>query len=87
MTTIIVKEINQHTFQVTVDAGSTTQHEVNVDEAYAQKLTNGKISAAKLVKQSFEFLLERESNNSILRRFNLSVISHYFPEYESIISK
>ncbi len=87
MATIDVKEINQNTFQVTITAGSTTQHEVTVDSAYAQKLTNNTISTAALVKKSFEFLLERESNTSILRHFDLTVISRYFPEYESTIKQ
>jgi hypothetical protein len=87
MATINVKEVNLHTFHVTVSGGSTTEHEVNVDPSYAQQLSKGKISTAELVKKSFEFLLERESNNSILRRFDLSVISRYFPEYEHAISK
>jgi hypothetical protein len=34
------------------------------------------------VEESFRFLLEREPKESILRRFNLTVISRYFPEYE-----
>ena len=40
-----------------------------------------------LIKASFEFLLERESNNSILSQFDLKVITHYFPEYEKEIKK
>jgi hypothetical protein len=87
MTTIDVKALNEKTFMVTVHAGSTTQHEVNVEPAYAQKITGGKISTMELVRQSFEFLLERESNSSILRRFDLSVINHYFPEYEREINQ
>ena len=35
-----------------------------------------------LVKNSFEFLLAREPNTSILREFDLSIISAYFPDYE-----
>ena len=38
-----------------------------------------------LIKKSFEFLLERESKESILRKFNLKVINQYFPEYEQEI--
>lgn len=86
MATIDVKEINQQTFHVTVNSSNTTEHEVNVDPSYAQQLSKGKISTVELVKKSFEFLLERESNNSILRRFDLSVIGRYFPEYEREIS-
>lgn len=86
MATINVKEINEKTFQVTIAAQSTTTHEVNVEPAYAQKLTAGKISTAELVKKSFKFLLERESNNSILKHFDLTVINTYFPEYEQNIT-
>jgi len=39
------------------------------------------------VRRSFEFLLERESKDSILARFDLSVISRYFPEYEREIKR
>lgn len=87
MTEIQLIVINEQTYKVTVVSGHTTTHEVNVDKAYAQKLTAGKISTAELVKKSFEFLLERESNNSILRCFDLSVIAQYFPEYEREIVK
>jgi hypothetical protein len=37
---------------------------------------------ADLVRRSFEFLLEREPPESILRRFDLAVIQRYFPEYD-----
>ncbi|MDX2343195.1 MAG: hypothetical protein QNL12_05390 [Acidimicrobiia bacterium] len=40
-----------------------------------------------LVEKSFEFLLERESNTSILSSFELPVIDRYFPEYETTITK
>lgn len=87
MTEISVTGIDGNTYQVTVSSSATTTHEVNVQPAYAQKLTSGKITTAELVKKSFEFLLERESNGSILRRFDLSVIANYFPEYEREIIK
>ena len=35
-----------------------------------------------LLKRSSEFLLEHEPKESILRQFDLSDISRYFPEYE-----
>lgn len=38
-----------------------------------------------LIEKSFEFLLDRESNTSILSTFDLPVIARYFPEYESKI--
>jgi hypothetical protein len=87
MTEISVTAIDGNTYQVSVSANSRTTHEVNVQHAYANKLTGGKTNTADLVKKSFEFLLERESNTSILRRFDLSEIANYFPEYEREIIK
>jgi hypothetical protein len=74
-------------YQVTVESGSTTQHTVTVTPEYWQRLTGGRVPAETLVEKSFEFLLERESNNSILRSFDLPVIQRYFPEYERTISE
>lgn len=87
MAKITVKEINQQTFRVTVLSNSTTEHDVNVEPAYAKRLCHDKLTTAELVEKSFEFLLARESNTSILRRFDLKVISNYFPEYEAEMAK
>lgn len=83
---ITVQEIDSATFKVTVEKGTTTTHTVTVSQAYYEKLTNKGVKPEELVKQSFVFLLERESNSSILRSFDLPVISRYFPEYEKTIS-
>lgn len=80
-----VKQLDGLTFEVTVDGSSSTIHIVTVQPQYANKLTIGRISTSQLVKYSFEFLLERESNTSIMRTFDLSVIARYFPEYENAI--
>lgn len=82
---IHVKALSPTTFEVTVQARTTTTHLVEVPTAYAQQLTGGHTDVATLVERSFEFLLEREPNTSILRRFDLAVIGHYFPEYERVI--
>ncbi len=82
---ITVKKINEATFEVTVKSRTVTTHKVTVKPSYYKKLTGGRVAAEMLVKKSFEFLLERESNTSILRKFDLPVIGHYFPEYESTI--
>jgi hypothetical protein len=84
---VIVKEINQQSFHVTIIASSTTTHEVTVSPSYAKQLCRPNQTTAALIEQSFAFLLARESNTSILRRFDLSVISRYFPEYESEMTK
>ena len=73
-------------FEVRVAANTITHHKVFVAQDYYQKLTGGRISAQELVEKSFEFLLSREPNTSILSEFNLKVIASYFPEYEQQIS-
>lgn len=86
MTVINVIVLNEHNYQITVIDKSTTTHQVSVQPDYALKLTAGKITTEQLVKNSFEFLLEREPNTSTLRNFDLSAIARYFPEYERIIA-
>jgi len=82
---ITVDKIDEGTFMVTVESKSTTTHTVRIDQPYYERLTGGRVSAEKLVEKSFEFLLEREGNTSILRSFDLPVIGRYFPEYETTI--
>ncbi len=63
------------------------EYKVILDDKYWQELTGGKTSKEELIKNSFNFLLERESKESILSRFDLRIISQYFPEYEQEIKK
>ena len=84
---IEVEKKDKDEFKVIVTyEGVNTEHNVSLDDAYYQKLTGGKITKEELIKRSFEFLLMRESNQSILSSFDLSVINRYFPEYEDEIS-
>ncbi|HEY8118593.1 MAG TPA: hypothetical protein VIE91_05090 [Methylophilaceae bacterium] len=87
MPTISVKKLDELTFEVTVQSSNSTTHLVTVPTSYAEKLTQGRTPVDKLIELSFGFLLERESNTSILRRFDLPVIANYFPEYEQTIKK
>jgi len=83
---ITVEKINASTFKVTVKgSNTTTNHTVSLSPSYYKELTGGKISEEDLVENSFEFLLERESNTSILSSFDLPVIGRYFPAYENSI--
>ena len=77
------------TFTVQVEeTNGQTRHSVNLSQRDFDELTNGKpTSPEELVKKSFEFLLERESKNQILRQFELPVIGRYFPEYPTEIRK
>lgn len=85
---IEVEKIDQFKFRVRIsEAGSETTHDVNVSQKDYAKLTNSKVQTEELVRRSFEFLLEREPKESILARFDLSMISRYFPEYEREIKR
>jgi hypothetical protein len=84
---IKVTPLKDSQFEVEVSSRSTTQHRVTVHPEYARKLAREGEDTASLVLRSFEFLLARESNTSILRSFDLSVIARYFPEYESEIQR
>ena len=77
MAQIEVLKQDAETFRVVVEAKTRTTHTVTLKDSYHQKLTGGKV----------EFLLERESNISILSHFELPVIARYFPEYEKAIVK
>lgn len=75
------------TCAVSVDDGhgAPTDHEVAVAAADLERLAPGDDGPDGLVRRSFEFLLRRESKESILRRFDLMVIAGCFPEYERTI--
>ena len=64
------------------DAGATT-HEVVVMSEVLGRLAPGDLEPTSLVRASFEFLLDREPRESILRAFELPVIGRYFPEWEA----
>jgi len=78
---ILINELSDGEFQVTVNAKNPSSHNVTLTDETHQNLTNGKASKKELIEFSFIFLLKRESNTSILSSFELSVISEYFPEY------
>jgi len=67
------------TADVTVRSATMTTHRVRISRAEHAKYGDGDV--ADLVRRSFAFLLERETNTSILREFSLSTIERYFPEY------
>lgn len=61
-------------------------YDVGVTAEDAGRLAPG-VDPATLVRESFAFLLERESPASILARFDLPVIASYFPEYPAEIKR
>jgi len=68
-----------HVALVSVRDRATTTHRVRISRAERERYGGGDV--AELVRRSFEFLLAREPNTSILREFDLATIERYFPEY------
>jgi hypothetical protein len=62
-----------------------TRHEITLARDLLARLAPGE-SAETFVTRCFGFLLERESKESILRHFDVSVIGRYFPEFEKTIA-
>jgi hypothetical protein len=67
---------------VSAEAGSTT-HDVSVTTTDALDLAAATTTDAveRLVFETFDFLLEREPQESILRSFDITVAERYFPDY------
>ena len=82
---IEISKIDNEIFEVTLTKDSITTHRVKLSSKVYKKLSGSKISKIELIKKSFKFLLERESNESILKEFNLEIIETYFPEYPIFI--
>jgi hypothetical protein len=67
--------------------GHANTYAVTVSSAELARFAPGATDPQRLVTASFEFLLERESKESILSRFAVSVIERYFPDYPREIER
>lgn len=74
MADIAIRCVEGRTYEVTVDG--TSRHRASVPARFGDE------DLERVVRVSFEFLLEREPASSILPEFSLDVIGRYFPEYE-----
>ncbi len=83
---IKITEIEKDKFLVEVSDNVKTSHNVVINDKVYKQLTNGVISKSELLEKSFEFLLDREPNTSILTNFEIQIISHYFSDYAYCVS-
>ena len=68
-------------FEVVVREGKgETRHHVTMSRETCEKLTAGTHTPERCLEAAFRFLLDREPKESILGRFDVEVISRYFPE-------
>ncbi len=84
MSEISVKPAGGNVYQVTVTAdGASTVHKVTASPGDMEAL--GGATPEVLIDASFRFLLDREPKESIMREFDLTIISRFFPEYPTRI--
>ncbi len=67
------------------DEGGATRHRVSVSRDELERFGRAGEAPESLVQRSMAFLLEREPKESIMRRFDLTVITRFFPEYAARI--
>ena len=84
MAEISVSETGPRAFRVDLDG---TVHSVTVPEDLIEEMRLPEDDLERVVRESFEFLLEREPASSIMREFSLDVIPTYFPEYKEELPK
>ncbi|MGD9541767.1 MAG: hypothetical protein AB7V61_12660 [Methylocystis sp.] len=63
------------------ERSSETRHRVTLSQMDFERMSGG-ADAESFIDAAFRFLLDREAKESILARFDVSVIAHYFPEFE-----
>ncbi len=84
MAEISVSETGPRAFEVDLDG---TVHNVTVPEDLIEEMGLPEDDLGRVVRESFEFLLEREPASSIMREFSLDVIPTYFPGYKEELPK
>ena len=71
-------------FSVVVrDGNGETRHRVTAAREICERLTGGASTPDRFIEAAFCFLLDREPKEAILARFDVTVISRYFPEFEA----
>ncbi len=74
-------------FEVVVrEANGTTRHHVTMKKSTFERFAT-KATAVRFVEAAFAFLLEHEPKESILARFDVTVIRRYFPQFEREIGR
>ena len=87
MTELSVVRDGPRTFVAEVHGERTTRHLVEVPPSMLDDFGLSADSGELLVRESMEFLLEREPATSIMSEFSLDVIEQYFPEYREELGR
>lgn len=70
-------------FDVVVrDGAGQTRHDVTMSRKTYERLSGGAFTPEQCIDAAFRFLLEREPKEAILKRFDVTLVSRYFGEFE-----
>ncbi len=82
MTTMRVVSMAPGEYGVEVEEGhEMTAHKVRLPQAFLDELLLTGFDEERIVRETIDFLLEREPATSILPEFSLEDVSRYFPEF------
>ena len=84
---ISIEKRTDDVFVVTVTDSVTTTHTVTVADQSLTDLTDNNVTKTQLLEFSFNFLLNKEPNTSILSSFDINVISRYFSDYRDEVRR
>ena len=84
---VSIRKLSDDIFEVTVTKTSTTTHTVTVTDQSLTDLTDNNVTKTQLLDFSFNFLLDREPNTSILSSFDINVILKYFSDYKDEVRR
>ena len=82
MTTMRVVSMAPGEYGVEVEEGKeVTGHKVRLPQSFLDDLLLTSVDEELIVRETIDFLLEREPATSILPEFSLDDVSRYFPEF------
>ena len=88
MTTMRVVSMAPNEFGVEVVEGNeVTGHKVRLPVTFLDDLLLTGVDEERIVRETFEFLLEREPATSILPEFSLEDVSRYVPDFSEELQR
>jgi hypothetical protein len=88
MSQITITELEPGTFGVQVEEGhETTSHRIRLEDDFLDDAGLDTFEREALVRETFEFLLEREPATAIMAEFGLDDVQRFFPDYVEELSR
>ncbi len=82
MSNVEINDLEPEYFSVRVTEGNTTtNHRVRLAPDLLADIGVGDVEPEHLIRETFEFLLERESASEIMAEFSLDDVARFFPDF------